>query len=134
MENSTKFTTQMELAVEINGVVELDVGNKFGEFMKKISGFAELLSWKEKLPDVGWIFVDKGSMPDSIEALKGAMFYLPEDDDDEFFGEDNLKTWLEAPIFRSILEIREKATGKPSLEQYMEAAIHYREYDDYDPQ
>ncbi|KVS67656.1 hypothetical protein WK41_21970 [Burkholderia cepacia] len=83
------------------------------------------------MPKVGWIFVDKGFNKSSAKALMSATFYIPEDEDDEFYGEDNLATWLEAPIFHSVLDVRAKNVKNPTTEDFANAAVYYLENDDF---
>jgi hypothetical protein len=99
--------------------------------MKTLIGLKSLIAERNALPQVGWIFVERGFDKASIEALINAQFYIPENDDDEFFGEDNLATWMEAPIFVRVLRLRNKSIPTPTLEQYANAAIHYLEKDDF---
>ncbi len=99
--------------------------------MKKIIGIQALLGERDTLPPTGWIFVDKDLDKTSLAALDSASFYLPEDEDDEFYGEDHLGTWLEAPTFRHVLALREKNLARPAAADYARAAIHYIEKDDF---
>lgn len=99
--------------------------------MKEIKGFENLLAQRAQLPKVGWIFVDEDLDKNSATALEQAIFHIPENEDDEFFGEDNLATWLESPIFLGVLDVREKRLAQPSPQQYMEAALHYIKFDDF---
>jgi hypothetical protein len=99
--------------------------------MKTLVGLKKLIVERDTLPQVGWIFVERGYNKVSMEALMNAQFYIPENDDDEFFGEDNLATWMEVPIFVQVLRLRDKNIPSPTLEQYANAAIHYLESDDF---
>lgn len=123
----------METVVEPSRAVVQDAGSfrRKGDTMRVVKGLQGLIDGKADLPKVGWIFVDKEFDKTSAISLKNATFHVPEDEDDEFFGEDNLATWLEAPTFLAVLELREKNLKAPSLDQYAEAAIHYLERDDF---
>jgi hypothetical protein len=99
--------------------------------MKEYSGFAALIADRHTLPDPAWIFVDKATNTEDAESLRNATYYVPENDDDEFDGEERLSTVVECPILLDILELREKNLPNPSLDQYLEALTHYLEYDDF---
>jgi hypothetical protein len=60
-----------------------------------------------------------------------AAFHIPEDEDDEFYGEDNLATWLEVPTFLSVLALRAKNIKDPTADDVAHAAIYYLENDDF---
>jgi hypothetical protein len=83
------------------------------------------------LPKVGWIFVENGFDKTSVEALLAADFNIPENEDDEFYGEDNLLTWLEIPTFLDVIEIREKNMANPTADAIAIAAIYYLENDNF---
>ena len=99
--------------------------------MKKLVGFERLLAECNALPHVGWIFVDRGFDKASVQRLLTATFYVPENDDDEFFGEDYLTTWIEAPTFQQVIRVRNRSLSEPDVGLYAEAAIHYLEADDF---
>lgn len=99
--------------------------------MKKVKGLQALICMREELPEVGWIFVDRELVKTSVTELEAATFYVAESEEDEFHGEDNFATWLEAPTFLATLELREKNLHSPGLKQYAEAIIHYLEEDDF---
>jgi hypothetical protein len=99
--------------------------------MKTYEGLTKLITARNQLPPTGWIFVDTGIPRDDASKLTAMKFYVPENDDDEFYGEDNLATWLEVGTFKSVLELREKNLAQPTVAQYAEAAVHYRVYDDF---
>ena len=99
--------------------------------MKTVKGLQALIAGKQDLPKVGWIFVAKGFDKASADALIGAAFQIPEDEDDEFYGEDHLATWLEVPTFLAVLELREKHLKDPTVEDVANAAVYYIENDDF---
>ncbi len=104
---------------------------KKGTNMKTVVGLKALIEMRNSLPNVGWIFVDTEVDKTSLSSTLQAKFYIPENDEDEFFGEDNLMTWLEAPTFSDILTLRDKNMKMPTVEQYGEAALHYLKMDDF---
>ena len=99
--------------------------------MKTIKGLSALISAKKELPKVGWVFVDRGFDKTSANALLDAAFHIPEDEDDEFYGEDHLSTWLEIPTFLAILEVREKRLKNLTADDAARAAVYYLENDDF---
>lgn len=99
--------------------------------MKVFDGLAALIAARNQLPPTGWIFVDANAPRDDAAELPTMNFHVPENDDDAFHGEDNLATWLEIGTFKGVLELREKNIGRPTLAQYAEAAVHYRQHDDF---
>jgi hypothetical protein len=106
-------------------------GEHRGEVMKQYVGIQTLISARASLPHVGWIFVENDFDRDSADSLFAGNFFVPENEDDEFYGEDNLTTWLESPTFKDILEVREKTIAAPTLEQYGAAILHYLREDDF---
>lgn len=99
--------------------------------MKEYSGFTELFANRGHLPDPGWIFVDPGTSADSIESLRSATFYVPENDEDEFDGEERVQTLVEAPTFQDVVTLRAKNLPDATADQFLEALVHYLEYDDF---
>ncbi|MTK64651.1 MAG: hypothetical protein F8N15_09035 [Methanobacterium sp.] len=99
--------------------------------MKTAKGLRKLIEIKNNLPKVGWIFVDRNFDKTYRDPLMGVNFYIPEDDDDEFYGEDHLSTWLEIPTFLAIFEICEKRPKKPTVEDVAHAVFYYLENDDF---
>lgn len=99
--------------------------------MKAVSGLKALIFARSDLPKVGWIFVDKGFNKNSADALMTAAFHIPEDEDDEFYGEDHLTSWLEVPTFIAILNVRAKNFKDPTTRDFANAAIYYLENDDF---
>lgn len=76
--------------------------------MKKLNDFEQLVASKNFLPKTGWIFVDKNVDTGDPKVLSNTTFYIPENEDDEFDGEEMLSTVIEAPTFLAILKNREK--------------------------
>jgi hypothetical protein len=109
----------------------MSLNKQEGIEMKTYEGLAALIAARSQLPAAGWIFVEVGSQNNAANELLRMKFYVPENDDDEFFGEDNLATWLETGIFKDVLQLREKRLTQPSVGQYAEAAVHYRTHDDF---
>jgi len=99
--------------------------------MKKIIGIKNLLENKSSLPKTGWIFIDHNLDTEDADILKNAAFYIPENEDDEFDGEETLSTLVETPIFLAILANRERNVDRATDQQYLEALIHYLKYDDF---
>ncbi|MCL1918914.1 MAG: hypothetical protein FWG14_11450 [Peptococcaceae bacterium] len=99
--------------------------------MKTVKSLQALIAARQDLPKVGWIFVDKKFDKTSVDMLIGATFHIQEDDEDEFYGEENFDTWLEAPTFLDVLELREKHLNNPTAEDYALACTHYLEMDDF---
>jgi hypothetical protein len=99
--------------------------------MKKIFGLKALLAERHNFPKSSWIFIENRSDINSIDALLVAGFSIPENEDDEFYGEDNLVTWLEVATFLDVIELREKNMKNPTPEAIANAAIYYIENDDF---
>ncbi|AKM03257.1 hypothetical protein [Burkholderia pyrrocinia] len=99
--------------------------------MKLVNGLKALILERQNLPKVGWIFVEKGFNKNSADALMIATFQIPEDEDDEFYGEDHLASWLEVPTFLAVLDLRAKNLKDPTTEDFANAAIHYLKNDDF---
>lgn len=101
------------------------------ENLKAVSGLTALIFARSDLPKIGWIFVDKGFNKKSADALMTAIFHIPEDEDDEFYGEDHLTSWLEVPTFLAVLNVRAKNLKYPTTRDFANAAIYYLENDDF---
>ena len=99
--------------------------------MKTVKGLQALIAMSQDLPNVGWIFVEKGFDKTSAEALMDAVFYIQENKDEGFYGRENYATWLESPTFQDILEVRKKNMKNPSTQDVARAAIYYLEMDDF---
>ncbi|WP_322049611.1 hypothetical protein [Paraburkholderia sp. J67] len=99
--------------------------------MNTLQGLQALITEKQGLPKVGWIFVDKNFDKTSAVALLGAVFHIPENEDDEFYGEDYLASWLEIPTFLAVIELRGKQLKDPNVEDIANAAVYYLENDDF---
>ncbi|QRR07824.1 hypothetical protein FPJ27_16435 [Burkholderia sp. MS455] len=99
--------------------------------MKIVNGLNALIFARSGLPKVGWIFVDKGFNKSSVDALMTATFQISEDEDDEFYGEDHLASWLEVPTFLAVLDVCGKNLKDPTIEDFANAAIHYLKSDDF---
>lgn len=99
--------------------------------MKEFIGFAGLLANIDKLPIVGWVFVDTQVDRASYEALKSAVFYVAEDDIEEIFFEKSKQTFIECPIFMDIKSVVDQSPIKPDLQAYLEAIVYYIENDDF---
>jgi len=102
-----------------------------GEIMKQYIGFTKLFADRGNPPDPGWIFVDPGTDDNNIDTLRSATFYVPENDEDEFDGEERLQTLVEAPTFQDIIALRAKNSPTATADQFLEALVHYLVHDDF---
>lgn len=100
--------------------------------MKVYKGFADLLTNIDRLPKVGWLFVDSTIDIASKESVRSAAFYVAEDDAEEILFEKSKRTFVECPTMREIKAIADKRIGKPDLEAYLEAVLYYITNDDFD--
>lgn len=99
--------------------------------MKTCDSLAALIHARETISPYGWIFVEKNIDKRSVTGALQAQFFIQENDDDEFFGELHLATWMETPIFIQILQSCEKRMTVSTLTQYAEALVHYLVHDDF---
>jgi len=99
--------------------------------MKEFIGFAGLLANIDKLPIVGWVFVNTQVDRASYEALRSTVFYVAEDDMEEIYFEKSKQTFIECPIFTDIKFVVDRSPIKPDLQAYLEATIYYIENDDF---
>jgi len=97
--------------------------------MKTVEGLQALIAAKQDLSQVGWIFVDKDFDKTSANALMAAQFYVSENDDDDFYGENHLATWMEAPTFLDIFDVRTMQLKDPTVMDIAIAAVYYLEKD-----
>lgn len=96
-----------------------------------ISGFNDLLKKCNELPDVGWLYVEESFDLESREDIMSAKYYIAEDEDEEISFDENYGTFLECPIFKSIIENKLAHHPESSKEDFFKATVHYIENDDY---
>jgi hypothetical protein len=96
-----------------------------------INGFEELLKKYESLPDVGWLYVAPSFSLDSQEDILKESYYLAENEDEEMDCEENYGTFLEAPIFKAIIENKLEHSPDSVNTDLLEAVQYYIENDDF---
>ena len=99
--------------------------------MKVYKSFADLLANVDRLPNVGWLFVDSTIDKASKGSVSSAAFYVAEDDEEEIIFEKSKRTFVECPTMLDIKAIVDKRVVKPDLDAYLEAALYYLENDDF---
>lgn len=99
--------------------------------MSIISGFDGLLKVYKELPDVGWIYVKPSFDLQSESDIKNSNYFLADNEDEEMDYEDNYGNFLEAPIFKAI--IQNKLEHNPSSNEidFFEAVVYYLKNDDF---
>ncbi|ERK17782.1 hypothetical protein L579_2736 [Pantoea sp. AS-PWVM4] len=96
-----------------------------------ISGFDDLLSKYKQLPDVGWLYVEGDFDLESKDDVLNGKFYIAENEDEEMDFEENYGTFLEAPIFKAIVENKLEHHPKSNKDDLFDATIYYLENDDF---
>ncbi|WP_034915749.1 hypothetical protein [Erwinia sp. 9145] len=96
-----------------------------------IDGFEELLEKCGSLPDVGWLYVEESFNLNSIEDIKKRKYYIVENEDEEIDCEENYGTFLEAPIFKAIIENKLEHHPNSDKNELLNAVIYYLENDDF---
>jgi len=99
--------------------------------MKTYDGFAALLAHADLLPNVGWIFVDAGIDRASKDALSSASFHVAETEAESIDLEKSKRTFLECPTFVDIKSVADERAVKLDADEYLDAVLYYREYDDF---
>ncbi|QJI39410.1 hypothetical protein HKK52_00140 [Pseudomonas sp. ADAK2] len=99
--------------------------------MKEYKGFASLLDNIDRLPDVGWLFVDSTMDRASKDSVKSAVFYTAEDDAEEVFFENSKRVFVECPTMLDIKRVVDKRASTADLETYLEAVLYYLINDDF---
>lgn len=99
--------------------------------MSIISGFDGLLKICDKLPDVGWIYVEPSFDLQSESDIKNGTYFLADNEDEEIDFEDNYGTFLEAPIFKAIIHNKVKNHPASNETDFLEAVVYYLENDDF---
>ncbi|WP_120807103.1 hypothetical protein [Yersinia sp. IP36721] len=96
-----------------------------------ITGFDNLLKKYEELPDVGWLYIETTFDFESEADIANGKYYISENDDEEMDFEENYDTFLEAPIFKAIIENKLGHHPKSKKEELLEAVVYYLENDDF---
>lgn len=99
--------------------------------MKVYKGFADLLASIDRLPNVGWLFVDSTIEITSKGSVSSAAFYVAEDNAEEILFEKSKRAFVECSTMLDIKAIADKRVVKPDLEAYLEVALYYLENDDF---
>lgn len=94
-------------------------------------GFEKLVENYKSLPDVGWLYVDNSFDLNSKNDIVNGKYYIAENEDEEMDFEENYGTFLEAPIFKAIVESTLEKNAAPSNEDFLKAAVYYLENDDF---
>lgn len=97
--------------------------------MKTYHGLGELLLNKEKLADVGWLFIEKSFNSVSRNDILNRNFFFAENDDEEIGAERRYKTWLESPTFLDILDVVQEKNPAFTTNELIEAIVYYIEHD-----
>lgn len=96
-----------------------------------INGFNELLQMKDGLPDVGWLYVAPSFSLSSEEDIVNGSYYIAENEDEEMDFEDNYGTFLEAPIFKAVIDNKLEHSPASGSVELLEAVRYYIENDDF---
>lgn len=96
-----------------------------------INGFNQLLQMKDGLPDVGWLYVSPSFSLSSEEDIVNGIYYVAEKEDEEMDFEDNYGTFLEAPIFKAIIDNQLEHSPASESVELLEAVRYYLEHDDF---
>lgn len=99
--------------------------------MIAFSSFEDLLQKYKQLPDVGWLYVKEPFDLESEDDIINGVYYLAEDEDEEIEFEENYGTFLEAPIFKAIIENKRENSPDSTSEDFLKATIYYLEKDDF---
>ncbi|MDE1186007.1 MAG: hypothetical protein PW844_05940 [Pantoea sp.] len=96
-----------------------------------LHGFDELLEKCHELPDVGWIYVEASFDLESRDDIKSGKYYLAENEDEEMGFEESFGTFLEAPIFKDVIENKLNHNPGSSKDDLLDAVVYYLEKDDF---
>lgn len=98
-----------------------------------INGFDELLTKRDEIPDVGWLYVEESSDLEYKKDINEGKYFIDqdEDEDEEIDLEENYGTFLEAPIFKAIVENKLEHHPDSDRDDFFNAVIHYLENDDF---
>ncbi|MBW1253206.1 DUF7716 domain-containing protein [Pantoea allii] len=96
-----------------------------------INGFDELLKKCHELPDVGWLYVGESFDLESKKDINEGRYFIAQDEDEEMDFEENYGTFLEAPIFKAIIENKLEHHPDSDRDDFFNAVIHYLENDDF---
>lgn len=96
-----------------------------------INSFDELLTKRDEIPDVGWIYVEESFDLKSKKDINQEKYLIAQDKDEEIDLEENYGTFLEAPIFKAIVENKLEHHPDSDRDDFLKAVIHYLENDDF---
>lgn len=96
-----------------------------------IEGFNKLLQMKDSLPDVGWLYIAPSFNLSSKENIVNGSYYLAQNEDEEMDFEDNYGTFLEAPIFKAIIDNKLEHNPSSGGDELLNAVRYYIENDDF---
>lgn len=96
-----------------------------------INGFDELLTKRDEIPDVGWLYVEESFDLKSKKDINQGKYFIAQDEDEEIDLEENYGTFLEAPIFKAIVENKLEHHPDSGKDDFLNAVVHYLENDDF---
>jgi len=96
-----------------------------------INGFDELLTKRDEIPDVGWLYVEESFDLESKKDINEGKYFIDQDEDEEIDLEENYGTFLEAPIFKAIVENKLEHHPDSDRDYFLNAVINYLENDDF---
>lgn len=99
--------------------------------MKVISGFDALLAKYKELPDVDWLYVEPSFDVESTNDISNGKYYLAENEDEEIDFEENYGTFLEAPIFKAVIDNKLEHSPGADKKDLLDAVVYYLENDDF---
>ena len=99
--------------------------------MVVINSFSELLQMKDRLPDVGWLYVSPSFSLSSEEDILNGSYYIAENEGEEMDFEESYGTFLEAPIFKAIIDNKLEHSPASGRAELLDAVRYYIENDDF---
>lgn len=96
-----------------------------------INGFDELLTKRDEIPDVGWLYVKESFDLESKKDINEGKYFIAQDEDEEIDLEEHYGTFLEAPIFKAIVENKLEHHPDSDRDDFLNAVVHYLENDDF---
>ncbi len=99
--------------------------------MQTLPGFDALLSQLDQLPDYGWLYVDPVFDLESRDDIERGPYYVAQNDEDEMALEASHGTFVEAPIFRAIIENKREQQPDADRDALLDAVQYYLDNDTF---
>lgn len=99
--------------------------------MVKYTGIFELFHNYEKLPDVGWLYIDRDFSLESRDDILKKNYYISENMDEYLDMDNSYSAFLESPTLKDIIINKLEHHPNASSEDLLDAVVYCLEEDDF---